>query len=282
MKYNFFGVDVTKGGSSHAFAGAEFTLRSASPEQEQALSELESEREALEQKSTLPAPFGLAKFLIWLVWVILFCGIIQGGDFAGGYRRVPALYWLCGICFVIWLLLFLWEKRRQKRTAGSAESDAYTERGESLLQNAQETLGIPADAVSIDVLGEHYTVKKDGSLHHKSIGLAEYLNADLWAFVCDGNLYLADISTVWEIPLTSLRSITREKKRYNFPNWNKAEAYHSAKYKPYQITTNQFGQYFARCYRVEIADVRGEFYLLIPEYDGEAFMALTHLHPETS
>lgn len=280
MIYNFFGIDVTKGNDSRDFAGAEFTVRRAPAEQDQALEALESERETLERNSSLPAPLGLVKFLCWLCWIILGCAIISGGDFAEGYRRVPAFYWICGICFAIWLPLFIWEKRRQKQTAKSAESEAYIEQGESLLQSAQETLGIPADAVSIDILGEHYAVKKDGSLRHKSIGLAEYLNVDLWAFVAEGNLYLADIGTVWEIPLTALRSITREKKHYNFPNWNKPEAHDSAKYKSFHITTNQFGQYFARCFRVEIADARGEFYLLIPEYDGEAFMALTHLHPE--
>lgn len=280
MKYNFFGINVTKGSSTGEIAGAAFAVRSVPKEQNQAMEELESEYETLEQKSSLPAPLGLVKFLCGLVWLILFCAIIQSDDFAEVYHRVPAFYWICGICFAVWMLLLLWEKRRRKRTAKSAESAACAERGESLLQNVQETLGIPADAVSIDVLAEQYTVKKDGALHHKSIGLAEYFNADLRAFAADGNLYLADITTVWEIPLTALRSVTREKKRYNFPNWNKEEAYNAAKYKPFQITTNQFGHYFARCYRAEIADTRGEFYLLIPEYDWEAFTALTHLHQE--
>lgn len=48
-------------------------------------------------------------------------------------------------------------------------------------------------------------------------------------------------------------------------------------YMPYNISSNQTGQYSARYYRVEIADPKGEFYLLIPEYDGGIFMELANL-----
>lgn len=56
MKYNFFGINVTKGSSAGEIAGAAFAVRSVPKEQNQAMEELESEYETLEQKSSLPAP----------------------------------------------------------------------------------------------------------------------------------------------------------------------------------------------------------------------------------
>ena len=77
------------------------------------------------------------------------------------------------------------------------------------------------------------------------------------------------------IPLSDLKSPEFIKKRVNFVDWNKQDPPDSPKYKPFDIRTNQFGACFSRYYKVEIYDPHGEYYLLIPEYDIEAFNKLT-------
>lgn len=131
----------------------------------------------------------------------------------------------------------------------------------------------------MNVLAERYVIK-DGKPKRKDIGLTQYVNLSMFAYINGDQLCLDDASSVWEIPLSSIRSIELVKKRVSFPDWTKPEPYDSKSYKPYKITTNQFGHYFARYYCVEISDIRGDFYLLIPEYDGNTFMELMKIHIE--
>ena len=90
---------------------------------------------------------------------------------------------------------------------------------------------------------------------------------------------MADIHNVWEIPLTSFRSVKLEKKRTSIPGWIKPESYKSGQYKMYKIKEDNFHYIHCRYYRAEVGDERGEFFLLVPEYDGELFLNLIRLRP---
>ena len=93
-------------------------------------------------------------------------------------------------------------------------------------------------------------------------------------------LCIANMTERWDIPLSSFSRAVLVNKRPNLPAWNKPEPYTDEKYKRYKITTNNFGHYFSRYYRIDIDDGRGKFYLLVPEYDGGTFMELAGIHPE--
>ena len=271
---NLFGVNITENKENAVIDGEVFCTDQISSEQEaQIESILETEQE-LEKQSSLPFPFPLLKTLCQIGWMILTLGIIKawgdGTSFSQGYQNAPGLYLACLICFVLWLILQIISMFRRKCTEATPTYQRNDENAELLLQNIKEKLGIPADAESIDVLAER-CVMKDGKPKRKDIELTQYVNLSMFAYIKEDQLCLADASSVWEIPLSSLRSMELVKKRVSFPDWTKSEPYDSKTYKPYKVTTNQFGHYFSRYYRVEISDVRGEFYLLIPEYDGVTF-----------
>ncbi len=100
-------------------------------------------------------------------------------------------------------------------------------------------------------------------------------NLDFYVFVNDGGLCFYDLRKVWEIPLSSLKYATFEKKKKSFESWNKKEPYNSEKYKKFKINKGKYDYYFLRIYKVEINDIRGEYHLIIPEYDWETFNSLT-------
>lgn len=273
------GMDITEGAEHGKPAGEAFIVRHMDDEQLAKLDQYREKYAETEQKASLPPLLSLLKSVCWLGWVLPGCAIIGDGDFAAGYRRVPWLYWLCAGCFAVWLVLFIAKKRLQSRVAESPETKALSAEADRFLAEAKAALLIPENAMDLDVLGERF-IMKNGEPKHKSFdGFSDYLNLDLFAYAEGGNLVLASTEAVWEIPLTALRGAERTKK-LSFAGWNKQKPYDHKDYRKYKIVLNQFGMYFARCYNVKISDIRGEYFLLIPEYDAEAFFEMTGLHPD--
>lgn len=277
---NFFGINVTKGQECTEMDSIAFVTRTLSVEKGEELEQFRQENEQMEQKASLPLGLRVLKGLCWIVWLIILCGILKSDvSIVQGYHNAPILYWAFGVCFIGWLVLLIYGRVRMKQAVNTDEFGEHMTHADKLERDVRTALDIPDHADSIDVLAERY-VMKNGEPEHRDSGLVAYLNFDMWVFERDGSLCLADTEHVWEIPLSSLYSMTLEKKRRSYPEWHKSEPPGSKKYKPYKITTDSYGHYFSRCYRIIIRDARGEFYLLIPEFDGEIFTGVTHLRPE--
>ena len=279
MMTNLFGLNITDNKDNTVLDGEVFCTDRISADQEAEIGSFLEEGKQLEKQSSLPLPLSVVKGICLFTWVITLIGTLNaladGTSLSQGHKNAPVLDWVGIICFVIWLALQIVSLLRRKKTEATPEYQQSDENAEKLLQSIRETLGIPDDARKIDVLAERY-VMKDGKPKRKAVGLTEFDNIPMFTYIKEGRLCLADTSSVWEIPLSSLRSVELIKKRASFPDWTKPESYDSKTYKPYKITTNQFG-YFAKYYRVEISDLRGEYFLLIPEYDGAAFADITEM-----
>ncbi len=277
---NFFGLNITKGQEGTELDGAAFQTAAAPPELEAEFTRLQTQDEQFKKQAALPMPLSILKFLCWFGWVIILASILKSDvSLAEGYHNAPAVFWICAICFIVWLILFLYGKKRMKKVEKTPDLAEHFQDSDELIARLRQSLGIPFAAKEIDVLAERY-VMHDGKPKHKSSGMVDYINLNMSAYTEKGNLCLADIHQRWEIPLTSIRSMTLVKKRVSFPEWHKDEPIGSAKYKPYKVTNNNYGHYFAHYYRIEIRDIRGDFYLLIPNFDGEVFTELTHIKPE--
>ncbi len=278
---NFYGVNVTKGQEREGFAGDVFLTNVLTAEQEAELDAYLQATESLENRARLPLPLRIVKGVSWVIWIILLICIF-GADvsFAQSYQNAPGFYWAGGICFVVWLTLYLLERRRMKQVASDPTTEAHFKNAETVAKTAMQILEIPDDAESMDVLADCYTLK-DGVAKHKDCGLTQYQNFDQFVYVQHGCLCFSNLRQVWEIPLSSFRSMHLEKKRISFPEWHKQEGTNSDKYKPYKITPSQNG-FFCKYYRIEISDVKGNFFLLLPEFEGELFSKLTHIHPDTT
>ena len=281
---NLFGINTSDHIEPPKLDVEVFRTKRISEEQDAEIESVLENEEKLEKQSSLPFPLSLIKILCQIGWMILSIGLIKawgsGTSLLQSFHNAPGIYLALPICFAIWFILQVISMRQRKKTIESSAFQKHNENANQLLQKMKDILGIPADAQSIDILAERYTIK-DGNVKHKDMGMTGYDNLSIFIYTENNYLYLADVSSVWEIPLSSFRSIQLMNKRASFPDWTKQESYDSKTYKPYKITTNQFGHYFARYYRIEISDIKGEFYLLIPEYDGEIFMKLTGMYPDT-
>ncbi|MBQ8010986.1 MAG: hypothetical protein IJ265_05495 [Oscillospiraceae bacterium] len=278
--FNFFGVNIEQEDDKPDCAA--FQTAEIPPELESEMMRMQTESESFLKKADLPLPLIIVKIICWFGWFVVLIGTLKSDvSFMEGYRNAPVLHWIGVVCFILWLGLFLYGRNRMKQMNKSTELAEHIQDSEKLFSDLRQALGVPEDALEMDVLGERY-VLKDGKPHHKDAGLTKYLNISMAAFVRDGNLCLADTMQRWEIPLSSIRSMTLIKKRISFPEWHKDEPFNSPKYKPYKITSNSYGHFFSYYYRIEIRDTRGDFHLLIPHFDGEVFTELTHIRPEES
>ena len=276
MMTNFFGINVTENIGNVKIDGDVFATNSISAEQQMELEQALKTDEDLNYKSAHLRQLRSMKLICLIIWIMAFIGLLSERSFAKGYRNAPFFNLMGLMCFIVWLSLFRVGKTR-KNEAEKAAAEYHIEKGEALWHNVEQSFGIPKDADRIDVFVEYYSVK-NGKLKRKSyFEPGEFLNLPMYAFAREGNLCFANMQQLWEIPLSSFRSITMDEKMTILPYWNKSEPIHSEKYKPYKIRRNKLGQNFVRYYRVEIVDSKGEFYLLIPEYDGEIFMRLTDL-----
>lgn len=277
---NFMGNDVTADAENEVSAGDAFVIRRWNAAAEFDPMEFSTQLKELNKKSTTPPLFDLLMFVCGFGSIMMLGEIVRYGNPIQGFRHQPAAYWIGAVCCAGWLALFIRKKTRLKKAITSPEFQSMTDRMEEIVTRSKTALGVPDSAIDIDMLSEHFVIK-DGMPKHKAYdALNDYLNLSFSAFVQDGCLYLASGAELWEIPLTSLRTMKRLKPRFSFEDWYKDEPYNGKTYKPYKITRNQFGTYFAHCYQIEIADIKGDFYLLIPDYDADAFSKLTGLHPE--
>ena len=272
---NFFGYNITDNKANTNIDGEIFATNTIPAEQNAEIKQFLEKEEDFEKKRDLPLSLDIIKSICFIVWITVLTGLISARSFAEGYRNAPVLSWIGLMCFIVWLPLFCVGKARRNRTE-KADVEQHIEKFDDLLHKVKQSFGVPQDADCIDVFAEYYIIK-NGKPKHKSCGMVDFINLQMFAFVRGGNLCLANMEQLWEIPLSSFRSITLAKKITSLPYWNKSEPINSEKYKPYKIKRNQLGQYFVRYYRIEIVDLKGEFYLLIPEYDGEIFMKLTKL-----
>lgn len=274
---NFFGMNIDQEGDTPDCAA--FLTAEIPPELESQMMQMQTESETLLKKASLPLPLAILKTICWFGWIIVLLGILKSDvSFMEGYRNAPALYWGGVACFLLWLGMFLYGRKRMKQIDKSSDLAEHIEDSEKLFSDLRQSLRVPEEALEMDVLSERY-VMKNGKPRHKDAGLTQYLNISMAAFVHDNHLCLADTMQRWEIPLSSIRSMTLVKKRVSFPEWHKDEPFNSPKYKPYKITSNNYGHFFSYYYRIEISDIRGDFYLLIPHFDGEVFTDLTHIRP---
>ncbi len=276
--FNFFGMNIEQEGDTPECAA--FQTAEIPPELESKLMQIQTDGERLVKKADLPLSLNIMKIFSWFGWIVVLLGTLKSDvSFMEGYRNAPALHWGGVICFFLWLGLYLYGRRRMKQISKSTALSEHIQDTEELFSDLRQALAVPEDAREMDVLGERY-VLKNGKPRHKDTGLTQYVNISMAAFVHDGNLCLADTVQRWEIPLSSIRSMTLIKKRVSIPEWHKDEPSNSKKYKPYKITTNSFGHFFSYYYRIEICDIRGDFFLLVPHFDGEVFTELTHIRPE--
>lgn len=272
MAKNVFGVLNT----ADRIDGADFIIRTNSPEMLEQLDQISGEAQAFSAQSAPSRRLALLRTMLLTLGVFfLMIGVMNASSagalsFAGVFQTSP-FYMIAGaVSLVASIVLIVIERKRLKKAAQSDTLAEWRTRSQAAQEEAYRALQVPKDAIAMDLLTATYTLK-NGAVRN-----ATCTAFDFRAWIENGCLCLTDVESVVAVPLDTLKGISEVAGKIVFYFWNKKEPPEAEPYRQYRIRRTFFGAYSVK--GVRAAHIRsdfGEYDLLIPPYELETFLRLT-------
>lgn len=269
---NLFGFQFQEGQEEGVLDGMPFQSAKVSMQQEQLLEKAAEEIEDLEKKATLhPVLQFIMQISFYIGGLCLLSFLVDIWKLS--FQQALKDKWFVLIAAVILeglsLVIFLKQRKKSQEAMKTAEETMMMERAQRLDCASRQELGIPEDAADMDIIRIAYQIKKG----REKILANE--NLSIYAYCQDGSICIADNTQAFKIPLSSIQKVVWVKKRLLLPEWNKHEPYNSKTYKPYHVRKNDAEQYIIRgYYSLRISEARGEFEVMVPEYDEKLLFSL--------
>lgn len=267
MAKNIFGIRD----DADRIDGSAFVVRTIDPALKEKMETLGKDAESFANESHPSHRLALLRTLALLVGVVLLIVARMKGNEAGvgSFGALIRAYPIPLVsAFLLWGIavgLVIYERISLSKVGTSDAAQKLKERSEAIDKEAYAALGVPDNAISLDLLTSSYRTQN---------GEAKNIVHTAFAFRAwsgNGTLYLSDIENVVAIPKGAIVEFTRIEHSLNFYFWNKPEPP-----RQYGIRANYGGSYTAK--DVSVAHIRsddGEYELLIPPYELENFLRLT-------
>lgn len=284
----FIGINITENKENEEFNGGEFIVKTVSQSGQQMLENAQENTVDLIEKTKLPLPLRIIQGACGIIGLLLFSAIFSAlseedaVSLAQAYQNAPWLFWITGVCLIIWVILKMLSKKKEKEILDTTEADNTKRTLDSIIQSVYSELDVPTDAETVDILGFTYKIK-DGVPVAKEIGLnsTAFVNVEFKAFIENTNLILADLENKYAFPLSELKSINVVKKNIVIPDWNKDTAPNKGKYKQYKLSTDRYGCVHIKSYYIlEFVHNNEDWGIYIPNYEISTFESLTGLTKE--
>ena len=278
----FFGVDVTQDNGNDRMDGEDFIARRISEAQEKALEANSEALEALQNKAKLPLPLRALRYACAFVFLCFAISLVRGlGNvtLTQAYHNAPWIFYSLPVVGMGWIALTLLHRKRQKEFHDSPEVAQAIKKSAALNQQSYESLGVPADAATIDVLCSRYAIKK-GEPINRPFGPYTFIATEVKIYKEGDALMLADLYQTFAIPKEALTAIRTVQKPVTLPAWNKETPIDQPPYNGYNLTLNHNGVHFKYYHTLTVTRGDGEEYdLYFPPYEITTIEALTGLHP---
>ena len=281
----FLGIDLTTDKKNEIANGDEFITKTPSAALTQAMERAGENAEQLLQHAKLPLIVRVVGWIFVVLVVSLIGGIFEawseteGLTFAAMYADLPWLFWCAGAAVVGAALFWLLAHWRYRKTVESDEGEMTFDAVSRTADSIAADLGVPSDAVEIDLLSFPYKLKKGEPVHHAPFAPERaYLTLIFSAYRDGENLCLTNNEGVHTFPLSELRCIQTVKKSILTDDWNKDEAHNKGIYKPYKIRENDDGNYISNPYYILHLEHAGEEWgIYFPCYELPTIERLTGL-----
>jgi hypothetical protein len=277
----FFGINITEDNENDRMDGEDFVAQYVSESQEKALDQNGKDMMALQNKANLPLPLRALRYMSAFVFLCFTVGIVRGlgkVTLAEAFRNAPWIFVILPIAAAAWIVLSLLQRKRHQAFDASPEVKAAIVRSQALNQRSYESLGVPADALTADVLCSRYVIKKDTPVN-RPFGPYTFIATEIKMYVEGELLMLVDLHQRFSIPLSSLTGLRVIQKPVTLPIWNKEAPIDQEPYKDYALTVNQNGVHFKYYHALCITREDGvQYELYFPPYEIIPFEALTGLH----
>ena len=230
------------------------------------------EEKALKKKSTL-------YWLLCAGCLIAAFALFFGGDRTGLYASLPVLH-VVDAGLLVASLVFNFKARRITRKQAEVGNEHirfdFSEATKQLQEAAAEAareLGVPDQALSVDILPFHYIIK--GNEMRPAGKKGHFDNLSVSVYVSDGALCMATAQELFRIPLEEIRGYREYDEDFELDMWLKPEESDSDKYREYGLRRS--GMMGRRGHGYFGIDVGGEFEILVPCYDFPPVRELLHL-----
>ena len=279
----FLGINLTTDKKNDQPNGSQFMVQATSSALSDALERSMDRAEQTIETSKLPLPLRAAQFICGIAALLIASSILRADvSLAEGYHNAPWLYWLAGVCAVVWLVLWLWSGKKAKTVLETDQSAHTFSHLDSVSDAVYAELGVPADAKEVDVLSFFYKVK-DGNLKvcEKGMQITQYFNPVFKVFADTEHLYLANLEGKYAFPLSSIVKIHTVNKRIRIESWNKEEPFNKGIYKQYKLSEDQYDCIHCKDYHILEFNHKGESWgIYFPCYELPVFEELTGLKTE--
>lgn len=278
-----FCIDITSDKNNEKTNGEEFITRTASRNK---LDEYEEKHEQLEktvEKSKLPLWLRIVQYICAAAFIIVLAGVLEADvDVDTAIKNAPVLIAGGVACGIIWLVLFLCAKLKSKKVLGEEKAEEQTRELVEDFKDIHSELGVPSDALDVDILLFQYKVKKGQiSPHVSGLQTTPFINLAVKMYETGSEIHIADIENVYSFDKLDIRGITTVNKRISIPAWNKDEDPRRGRFKPYKMTLGNTGDIFFKPYYILNIDRDGQKYgLYFPCYELEAFERMTGFKAE--
>lgn len=270
----FLGIDVTSNKNNEELNGGEFLVQKTSAALARSLEQSMEQAEETFEEAKIPVFFRIAQYVCGLTGLLMLAGIAKADvSLSQAYQNAPWAFWIAGIGLPIWLILWLWSKKKSKTVLETDESVQTASHLEAISEAIYAELSVPADTTTVDVLSFFYKVK-DGAIkvHEKPMQMAPYLNPEFKLYTDEENFYLANLEGKYAFPLSSIVALHTEDKRIRIAGWNKDVPFGKGNYAQYKLTTDNFGCIHCKGYHILEIRYEGESLgIYIPTYELPAF-----------
>ena len=282
----FSAIDLTTDKKNETANGIEFCTAKPSEALTRSFEDATNQTDDTLNKAKLPLPLRIVQTLSLYVWLITFVALLKSlGNVESldvAYRNADWVFWLCGIAFVIWLVLKIFSKRHEISVLRTEDSELALSRLESVSNAILNELSVPANARETDVLSFFYK-EKNGKLKHvmKGTSAFNYLNLVYHVYADEENLYLTNLDGRYTFPKASLKAIRMVKQSGILASWNKEAPMNEGFYKQFKLQTNSYGCVIDRKHYILELEKDGETWgIYFPSYELPTFEVLTGLKAE--
>lgn len=149
-----FATDLTENKHNTEPNGREFLTQEPSDALRRRHEEMLGRMNETMEKSQLAKPLRVVEYVCSLGWLIPLCGILKavlGSDhptaqLRQAYRNAPEVFWVFGVCLLIWAALHILGRRKSKQVLETEESERVFARTENSMSAIFDELDVPPDA----------------------------------------------------------------------------------------------------------------------------------------
>lgn len=272
----FLGIDRTVNKKNEELNGRELLVQEPSAPLAQALELYGVHAGKVLEMAKLPAFFRVVQLLCGLCGLGIASGILKAEvSLSGGYHNAPWLFWTAGGCAIVWVVLWLWGRKRAKAILGDQEQTQAFSDFYGVAKAVYREMSVPEDAPEVDVLSFFYR-EEDGKIKIiKPKVQAQFQNMTYKIFSDERNLYLAYFEGKYAFPLASLEKREWVKKHIQLAGWDKEEPYNKGIYKKYKIVEDNDESIYCKGYEILIFTHNGTSWgIYFPEYEKHVLDAV--------